>query len=281
MFHELNYLIKGIVFIFILISSLSAQQFTLEATLNQSIHWIFDIDGDGICEYFADSNGVYDGSTHQLKYSLPNNIDHLFWQDPTTAQNPYPLFPHIDFNSDGKRDIISYSNSGSVIIYDVVNNQVLFEFDSQEKYTEFEQLIDIDGDGVLEIIIEGVTYNYEGNPDIYKTFIFSTGVTSLALERQPKNQNLGYKLHQNYPNPFNPSTTIEYNLPKRSTVKIKIYNINGQMIKELINEEKNSGHYSLIWDGTDNRGNKVASGTYLYQIQTGNFVEARKMLLLK
>ncbi|MBK7107422.1 MAG: T9SS type A sorting domain-containing protein [Ignavibacteriae bacterium] len=90
-----------------------------------------------------------------------------------------------------------------------------------------------------------------------------------------------FTLYQNFPNPFNPSTKIEFTVLKRSRISIKIYNINGQLVKELLNEEKNSGDYIIMWDGQNEIGTKVASGTYFYQIKAGDFTQIKKMLLLK
>ena len=261
-----------------------AQQFQLEATIDKSINEIFDIDGDGICEYIADTNKVYDGSTHMLKYTFPAGS--LSWTDETSAQNPYSNFPHIDYNSDGNREIIAMNRTPSgqfitsIIVYDLINNQTLFEFDPLEDNAIFRDLVDIDGDGFLELILGGITYNYP-NTDIRKTYIYSTGVTTSTLENPIINQNSRYQLQQNYPNPFNPSTKIEYSISEPSIVRINIYNINGELIKELINEEKNNGNYSVIWNGKDNKGIIVASGTYFYQIQVGDYVQAKKMILLK
>ena len=86
-----------------------AQQFILEVTIEKEISQIFDIDGDGICEYIADSNKVYDGASHLLKYTFPYPGE-LEWHDQIEAQNPYSYFPHIDYNSDGKRDLIILSD---------------------------------------------------------------------------------------------------------------------------------------------------------------------------
>ena len=86
---------------------------------------------------------------------------------------------------------------------------------------------------------------------------------------------------QNYPNPFNPSTTIEYQVKKPQNVAINIFSINGELVKNLIDEQKASGNYSIKWDGTDNNGITVASGTYFYQIKLNEFLQAKKMILLK
>jgi len=122
--------------------------------------------------------------------------------------------------------------------------------------------------------------NFSNNYGYYIGFIIANKTfTSAALEKNQviENSNLG----QNYPNPFNPSTTIEYQVPKQTTVKINIYDINGQLVKELLNEEKNTGNYSTVWNGKNNAGNTVASGTYFYQIQSGDFIQVKKMILLR
>jgi hypothetical protein len=85
-----------------------------------------------------------------------------------------------------------------------------------------------------------------------------------------------YKLEQNYPNPFNPSTTIKYSLPKESFVNLKIYNLIGEEVATLVNEEKTIGNYVIEFDAT-----ALPSGVYFYRIQAGSFVETKKMILLK
>ncbi|MCL5028104.1 MAG: SpaA isopeptide-forming pilin-related protein [Bacteroidetes bacterium] len=85
-----------------------------------------------------------------------------------------------------------------------------------------------------------------------------------------------YLLQQNYPNPFNPTTTIRYDIPKAGYVKISVYNILGQEIKVLVNEEKNPGVYEVKLDGKN-----LASGVYFYTIRTGDFIQSKKMILLR
>jgi len=86
---------------------------------------------------------------------------------------------------------------------------------------------------------------------------------------------------QNYPNPFNPSTTIKFAVPNTSQVAIDVYDLNGQKIATLLNEEKAAGYYSVIWNGKNTNGNDVSSGIYLYSIRAGNFSEVKKMLMVK
>ena len=93
-----------------------------------------------------------------------------------------------------------------------------------------------------------------------------------------------FALGQNFPNPFNPSTTISYDVPDRTEsvqVELKVYNIRGQVVKALVNEFKEAGHYKVQWDGLNDRGENVASGVYFYRIKAGDFSATRKMVLLK
>ncbi|MBN2571199.1 MAG: T9SS type A sorting domain-containing protein [Ignavibacteriales bacterium] len=90
-----------------------------------------------------------------------------------------------------------------------------------------------------------------------------------------------FALAQNYPNPFNPTTTIEYDLPKDTRVKIEIYSLTGELVKTLINQELKAGYQTTYWNGTDNNGKTVTSGVYLYRIATPDFSMTKKMMFLK
>jgi hypothetical protein len=91
-----------------------------------------------------------------------------------------------------------------------------------------------------------------------------------------------FSLSQNYPNPFNPVTTILFAVPVKSRVTIKVYNIMGQLVKTLLAETMDSGNYHINWDGKDDRGLKLASGLYIYQLKTGTGRKLTgKMILLK
>lgn len=90
-----------------------------------------------------------------------------------------------------------------------------------------------------------------------------------------------FALHQNSPNPFNPTTRISYDLPSAGDVKISVFNVLGQQVQTLVNGYNEAGSYDVIWNGKDNSGASVASGMYFYRINTVEFNETRKMLLLK
>ncbi|MBD3218833.1 MAG: T9SS type A sorting domain-containing protein [candidate division Zixibacteria bacterium] len=90
-----------------------------------------------------------------------------------------------------------------------------------------------------------------------------------------------FELGQNYPNPFNPTTNIEFAVPVRSNVKLSVYNVMGQKVRTLVNEELDAGWKMVTWDGKSDSGNEVGSGVYLYRVEAGDFIESKKMTLVK
>ena len=90
-----------------------------------------------------------------------------------------------------------------------------------------------------------------------------------------------FELHQNYPNPFNPGTRIEYTLKKAGHVSLHIYNVLGEKVKTLLDQDQPVGFYRINWDGKNDKGQSVSSGLYLYKLQVNGFSQAKRMLLLK
>lgn len=111
--------------------------------------------------------------------------------------------------------------------------------------------------------------------------IFIVNSAATAVENNNPNIPVSYELAQNYPNPFNPTTTIKFSLPNASFVSLRIFDVLGREIKSLVSTEMTAGSHMIMWNGDDNSGRKVASGTYIYQITAGKFNQARKMTLLK
>jgi hypothetical protein len=112
---------------------------------------------------------------------------------------------------------------------------------------------------------------------LYKTL----GWTPLWVKDVPGAVPATYTLDQNYPNPFNPSTVIRFSLPKEGPVKLQVFDITGSLVKTLLDEAVRAGNKEVTWDGTNQAGVKVASGMYLYRLESANFVATKKMLLLK
>ena len=90
-----------------------------------------------------------------------------------------------------------------------------------------------------------------------------------------------YGLSQNYPNPFNPTTSITFQVPVKSDVAIKVYDMLGREIRTLFSGEVNQGHHTITWDGLNNNGSKMSSGSYIYRMTAGDFVQTKQMILLK
>ena len=90
-----------------------------------------------------------------------------------------------------------------------------------------------------------------------------------------------FQLNQNYPNPFNPSTTITYVLKNESDVTLKVYNVLGQAVRTLVSERQTTGLKSLVWNGNNDGGNSVSGGVYIYRIEADDFVQSKKMVLIK
>jgi hypothetical protein len=88
-------------------------------------------------------------------------------------------------------------------------------------------------------------------------------------------------LSQNFPNPFNPTTTIEYNVPVNGNVSLNVYNVKGQLVRTLVNENQTIGKHTIVWDGQDNNGATATSGIYFYKMTSSNTTETRKMIMVK
>jgi|GEM_PF-1599676 len=107
-----------------------------------------------------------------------------------------------------------------------------------------------------------------------------TGIEDELVENSSSPER--FRLLQNYPNPFNPETVIEYVLPHGpGKVRLVIYNLLGQEVRTLVDEDKLAGTHRIHWDGTDDKGKRVASGIYFSRVKIGDFSEAKKMVLLK
>jgi poly(3-hydroxybutyrate) depolymerase len=195
---------------------------------------------------------------------------------------------YLDVKSDGRRHKLSYSfldaNSGTfrALAKKFLNNSAAFDivntpmtgltlltgmYDMTYPLTLKRIEIQLAGDPVQgqstsgTIYVDNLRLKYPGAvSDVEKTSLSPTV----------------FRLEQNYPNPFNPSTTIQYDVPSRTHVVLTVYSILGQRVAELVNAEKNAGHYETRFDAR-----ALASGVYLYRLQAGSFVQTRKLIVLK
>ena len=88
-------------------------------------------------------------------------------------------------------------------------------------------------------------------------------------------------LHAAYPNPFNPSTTLSFDVPNNERISINIYNVKGQLVKNICNQVYDKGYHSIIWNGKDNNGTQCGTGVYFYKMQTDKTTQTKKMMMIK
>ncbi len=124
------------------------------------------------------------------------------------------------------------------------------------------------------------TDGYDDTPAVNGPRTLTVDLTAVGVEVGPEIPDV-FALHQNYPNPFNPITTINYDIPELSQVRIDIYNLLGQKVRTLINGEHAPAYYQVRWDGTTDAGATVASGLYIYRIEANEFSAIRKLVIMK
>lgn len=187
----------------------------------------------------------------------------------------------VDLNNDGRTEfyILGYYGTStsyrqSFKIIDLVTGNVLFEKNDANYSYAYPVLADVNGDGLLECLVTKYPYPALST---YTIEVYSTGVSGVA----DKNIPASFKLMQNYPNPFNPSTTISFSLSRVEDVQLRIYNIQGKLIKTLLHKSAPVGTTNIEWDGADEYGIKQTSGVYFYELRGDSFTETRKMILLK
>jgi len=122
-----------------------------------------------------------------------------------------------------------------------------------------------------------IGFMQQSNTQVISGFLADTLFRGTIVDVKNQDQlPTSYSLWQNYPNPFNPSTTIHFELPKESHVILKIYNILGQEVLAVLDEEKVAGKYNLKIEGTS-----LASGVYFYRLTTGDYIATKKLILMK
>jgi len=114
-----------------------------------------------------------------------------------------------------------------------------------------------------------------------QTVDFQNSIVVNAIDDSESGLPKSFALHSNFPNPFNPETTIRFDVPSQSKVSLIVYDILGKKVAELTDNEFNAGYYQLRWNGRNSNGQIVPAGVYFYRIQTDNFTQTNKMILLK
>jgi hypothetical protein len=108
------------------------------------------------------------------------------------------------------------------------------------------------------------------------SLVFRSVQSTVGVGRIAQGIPHAFKLEQNYPNPFNPSTTIRYQVPTQSHVTLKVFDVLGREVATLVNEAKEPGTYTVQWDAAG-----VSSGVYFYRLKAGDFVQTRRMMVMR
>ena len=230
----------------------SIAQFDLSDYANQTVQFRFVFTSDS---YVQKNGWVIDNlviSTDNnlvpptnLTYTLDeNNLVHLMWNSPNSQIDGYQI-----------------KKNGIIIADDIVLNSF------------------IDPEPISETSI----YHYavaSKNGDLVSDYSPEISV-QVTANNNHNDANIFTKLYSNYPNPFNPKTTIQFSLKEKTAVNLDIYNIKGQKVKSLINNEMKKGMHSITWNGNNSNNAKCASGIYFYRLKTKNYSKINKMLMLK
>ncbi len=143
-----------------------------------------------------------------------------------------------------------------------------------------DQTLDIEIQGDL-MYLTGKSKSFNATDDFDAYLLKINLVSQLTAIDEQLIEPGTFLLEQNYPNPFNPTTHIGFRISDFGMVDLKIYDVSGRLVATLINENRPAGEYSVVWNGTDDSGKKVSSGIYIYRLKSGDFYEAKRMVLLR
>jgi len=143
-------------------------------------------------------------------------------------------------------------------------------------------------DGIELKMYDGINRSFFGPLDMNEISSYTlpedlntVDAIQIVAERQDKIPVTHYALMQNYPNPFNPNTMIRYDIPDKCAVKLQIFDVQGRLIKTLVDRTLSSGRYTAEWNGVNNRGHRVSSGIYFYRLKTRNWSQTKKLIMLR
>ena len=223
-------------------------------------------------------------SLYSLEQYLENDFESL--------KNYYLSEPNMSFDDDMTNTSIFFANLCDIKLANFSQAIEHYENIILDPPSMADSIFAIIDAGYTYLIMEGRD-SFMGNipelkPDSRKLFIKKREILldllfeELNIDHDPQEDIEKITLHNNYPNPFNPNTTISFSLPEESKVELTIYNIKGQKVRSLVNEEMNRGIHRKLWNGKDSSGKEVSSGVYFYKLNVyGKTKSVKKCLLVK
>ncbi len=179
---------------------------------------------------------------------------HLFWQTATETEN---LGFHL------------YRSEGESAEYAQITSQLIPGAGNSDRFRSYSFI-----DRQVNV---GSTYYYKLAEIDFSGNMAFHGPISVTVASAPAT----YRLETARPNPFNPETSIGFSMKEPGTVSLKIYNLQGQLVRTLLNEPRSAGSYSILWNGTDELGNRVGSGGYIIHLKVNDFEQSGKLLLIR
>uniref|UniRef100_A0A7V2ZIP6 T9SS type A sorting domain-containing protein n=1 Tax=Ignavibacterium album TaxID=591197 RepID=A0A7V2ZIP6_9BACT len=231
---------------------------------------IDDFDGDG-------DNDILSTGYDSDELILIKNQGDLVFSDEEIITRQTEGFVVMDYENDGDKDIVTMNRRLET------NGITVFLNDGQGNFIVRENCYFPYADGVPWSIIAS-DFDLDGRTDIAITstsdslyVLYNLGGGTVGVRDQEVTEiPTSFSLSQNFPNPFNPTTTIQYSLPQAEDVTLKVYNLLGEEVKTLVNDYQQAGKHSVQINV-----NNLPSGVYFYRIQAGNFVQTKKMILIK
>ncbi len=232
-----------------------------------------DFDDDTDRDFITTGASIYE-------FILLRNEGSFNFQLEPSPVNKGRGFAKLDYDNDGDWDFVSINrelqDNGITVFLNDGTGHFTYELNCYQSLATGDPrgvvASDFDLDGKTDLAI--VSRSLGDNDSLF--VLYNTGNVSGIIEENNQQIPENISLSQNYPNPFNPTTTIEYSIPQAGLVTIKIFDILGREITTLVNEEKQRGNHELKFNASN-----LASGIYFYRLQAGNFIDTKKMILLR
>ncbi len=232
------------------------------SAVNQ-IRIIEDLDDDGLDDLLI--------STFSSNFYCVSGADgSIIWQ---TLLGDFSWSGHAirDLTGDGIQDVIVANRNDNLYMLSGADGTIFDSFDMKSDFLQGATLVfpheDLDNNGSIDIL---------GAADDGRLVAISGGTSALAIDDSPTALPSDYALSQNYPNPFNPGTAFTVSLPERADVRVTVFNMLGQNVAELFNGKLAAGQHEFAFDA-----NQLPSGVYFYRVSANQFVQTRKMLLVR
>jgi hypothetical protein len=258
-----------------------------------------DFNGDGFEDIYIGAHGNYPYGIYYGGPDIDDTMDLVVNSDGWGYWGPESIAAGGDYNNDGYPDLIfgdmipvGFFFSFKVFMGGPTDDTVRFPDIYVENLmvpeplnylgAEVASIGDFNGDGIDDFAVRSQTS--EGSSEWYGEVHIFAGwedvTTDVEYDYTPSTPT-SYTLHQPYPNPFNPTTTIEFDIKRRTQVRLTIHNILGEEVRVLLDKTVSAGSYSLQWDGRGTHGGIAPSGVYFVRLQTAHHSISRKIVLLK